>query len=234
MKTGFKMTMRRGWMMAALAGILATVAGADTAMQLGAPFADHAVLQRGMPVPVWGWSAPDETITVEFAGQVKTATAGADGKWMLELDPLQASFEPATMAITESGGTSVTVTNILVGEVWLASGQSNMQWERWKTTSKELEVEPRADGVAPIREFMVRSVTAQLHPIEKTTGEWRNGDYGSYSAIAFAFAHKLYEELGVPIGYLMGGSIHWCRMPFVERSGIRATPTCAKRGHENE
>jgi len=203
------------------AATVAAVACAEPVLQLGAPFADHAVLQRGMKVPVWGWSAPGDTITVAFAGQAKTATAGDDGKWMVEIEPLEASFEPATMAITGRGGASVTVTNILVGEVWLASGQSNMQWPVWKTTSGDLVVEPREDGVAPIREFTVRSSTAQLHPIEKATGEWLNGRYGSQSAIAFAFAHKLYEELGVPIGILNGSFSETSIQAWTSRVGFR-------------
>ncbi|MGB1130657.1 MAG: hypothetical protein ACPG4K_11455, partial [Haloferula sp.] len=100
----------------------------DLSLDLGSPFHDHAILQREMAVPVWGWSKPGTKVSVEFAGQKKSATAGEDGKWMLKLDPLKASAEPAEMVIQEEGGKSETLTDILVGEVWLASGQSNMQW----------------------------------------------------------------------------------------------------------
>ena len=81
-----------------------------------------------MKVPVWGWSKPGTKVTVEFADQKKTAVAGKDGKWMLELDEMKASAEPAEMVITEKGGKTETLKNILVGEVWMASGQSNMRW----------------------------------------------------------------------------------------------------------
>jgi len=93
------------------------------AIELGAPFADNAILQRQMPVPVWGWSKPGTKVTVEFAGQKKTATAGKKGKWMLQLDPLKANAEPKEMVITESTGKTVALENVLVGEVWMASGQ---------------------------------------------------------------------------------------------------------------
>jgi len=199
----------------------ASSAPAPPAIELGAPFRNDAVLQRGMNVPVWGWSKPGTTVTVEFTGQKKSTTAGKDGKWMVELDPLKASFKPATMVITESGGKSMSLDNILVGEVWLASGQSNMQWNVAKSTSSELTVEPRADGVVPIREFTVRSVTAQLHPIEKAAGEWQCGTYGSYSAIAFAFAHKLYHELDVPIGILNGSFSETSIQAWTPRVGFR-------------
>ena len=99
------------------------------AIELGAPFADNAILQREMPVPVWGWSKPGTKVTVEFAGQKETAKAGTDGKWMLKLKPLKASAEPAEMVISDSDGKKVVLKNVLVGEVWMASGQSNMQWK---------------------------------------------------------------------------------------------------------
>jgi len=122
---------------------------------------------------------------------------------MLRLDRLKASFEPREMVVSDSAGKTVTLKNILVGEVWMASGQSNMQWKVQKSSCSKLKVEAVGDAeVAPIREFEITSVYAALHPIEKATGPWRNGDYSNYSAIAFAFAHKLYGELNVPIGIL--------------------------------
>ena len=76
----------------------------ELAIQLGAPFHDHAVLQRGMSVPVWGWSKPGTKVTVEFSGQKKSASAGKDGKWTIELNDLKASFQPAQLVISEEGG----------------------------------------------------------------------------------------------------------------------------------
>ena len=183
------------------------------AIQLGAPFCDNMVLQRDMEVTVWGWSKPGTKLTVEFAprpgsgqaGQKQTAKAGKDGKWTVELKKLKASFEPAEMIITESGGKKIALKNILVGEVWMASGQSNMQWKAGKCNVGALvgKLPAKAEGtVAPIREFEVTSTTAQLFPIEKATGSWKDGTYSDYSAIALAFAQMLYKELNVPIGIL--------------------------------
>ena len=173
------------------------------AIQLGAPFHDHAVLQRGMEVPVWGWSKPGTKVTVEFAGQKATATAGKDGKWVAELKPLKASVEPASLVIQEQGGKTETLEDILVGEVWMASGQSNMQWLASKCDVQKIVADLKAKGESPpIREFEVTGAYSALHPIERATGAWKDGDYGNYSAIAFAFAHKLYGELKVPIGIL--------------------------------
>jgi hypothetical protein len=168
------------------------------AVELGSPFRDNAVLQREMPLPVWGWSKPGTMVTVEFAGQKD----GADGKWMLKLKPLKASAEPAEMAVQEAAN-KVILKNILVGEVWMASGQSNMQWLADKCDVKEIVADLKAKGESPpIREFQVTGAYSALHPIERAAGAWADGDYGNYSAVAFAFAHKLYGELKVPIGIL--------------------------------
>ena len=87
------------------------------------------VLQRDLPVPVWGWADPGEKVKVVFAGQIKSCEAGSDGRWSVNLDPLKASKKPMAMTITSSDeGQKVILENILVGEVWLCSGQSNMEW----------------------------------------------------------------------------------------------------------
>ncbi len=190
------------------------------AVELGAPFADNAILQRQMPVPVWGWSKPGTKITVEFAGRKQSAEAGRDGKWMLTLNPLKASAEPAEMVISDSAGKKVVLKNILVGEVWLASGQSNMQWKVQKSSCSKLRVEAKGK-VAPIREFEVTSVVAMLHPIEHANGAWKNGGYTNYSAIAFAFAHKLYGEMNVPIGILNCSFSQTAIQAWVPRVGFR-------------
>jgi len=185
-------------------------------IKLGAPFRDNAVLQRDMKVPVWGWGEAGSTAKVEFAGQKKTGTAGRDGKWMVWLDPLKASFEPRDLTITQTTRYATkqteTLNNILVGEVWLASGQSNMQWVaagRGCVVGKVLipnileRVEAGKEKYPVIREFGVNNVVAMMHPIEKAEGVWKKGDdFMNYSAIAFAFAYKLYQELDVPIGIL--------------------------------
>lgn len=147
-------------------------------LSLGAPFADNAILQREMIVPVWGWSEPGTKVTVEFGGQKKEATAGVGGKWMLELEPLKASGEPAEMKISESGGTSIALKNILVGEVWMASGQSNMQWTAGKSDVGQVlqkqiaaRVEAGEEKAPVIREAKVTDFFAALHPIEHATVE---------------------------------------------------------------
>ncbi|MHC4201532.1 MAG: hypothetical protein ACYSU0_16205, partial [Planctomycetota bacterium] len=96
-------------------------------LELASPFVDNLVLQRGMKVPVWGWATPGSQVTVAFAGQSKSATADAKGKWMVKLDPLGASAEERELNVTSSRGESITCKGVLAGEVWFASGQSNME-----------------------------------------------------------------------------------------------------------
>ncbi len=177
------------------------------AIEMGTPFHDNAILQRGMKVPVWGWSKPGATVTVTFAGQKKTAKVATNGKWMLELDSLKASFEPAEMVIS-GGGKTETLTNILVGEVWMASGQSNMQWiagkcdvGRYLISEMKARVEAGEEKLAVIREAKVTDVYAVLQPIQRAKGQW-NLDEANFSAISYAFAHTLFQELQVPIGIL--------------------------------
>ncbi|HKK18285.1 MAG TPA: hypothetical protein VJ952_06340, partial [Opitutales bacterium] len=186
---------------------LPQVSAEEEPIELGAPFGDHAILQHGEDVPVWGWSEPGTKIAVQFAGQTKVTKTGEDGKWMVKLDPLKISAEPQKMTIREEGGDTVVLEDILVGVVWMASGQSNMQWQVGQCNARDLaeqlkeKAEAEGGKLAPIREFKVTNYYAHLHPIEHAEGEW-SLEYNGFSAIAFAFAHKLYQELGVPVGIL--------------------------------
>ena len=165
---------------------------AAPAIAHGAPFRDNAILQRGMDVPVWGWSKPGTTVTVEFAGQKESAKAGADGKWMLKLKPLTASTDPAEMIISDNDGKKVVLNNILVGEVWHASGQSNMEWFAGKSNCMALAQDlAKAQEEVPIREFRTDTVSA-LYPQQRGTSEqgWKSSrEAGGFSALALSFAH---------------------------------------------
>ncbi|MHC4398560.1 MAG: hypothetical protein ACYTG0_02660 [Planctomycetota bacterium] len=107
-------------------------------LELASPFVDNAILQRQMPVPVWGWSRPGSKVAVVFAGQTKSATADKGGKWMVRLDPLEASSDERELTVTASSGETLTCKGVLVGEVWFASGQSNMEWGAGKSMCRDL------------------------------------------------------------------------------------------------
>src|ERR1700683_2862539 len=104
--------------------ILGLVASARAELKLPAIIADHMVLQQKQSDPIWGWDAPGTKVTVEFAWQSRSAEAGADGKWPVRRDPMTANDKPQTMTI--SGSSKKEIQDILIGEVWMCSGQSNM------------------------------------------------------------------------------------------------------------
>jgi sialate O-acetylesterase len=204
-------------------------AGAEKpTIELGAPFSDRAILQRGMPVPVWGWSKPGAKVTLTFAGQTKTTEAGRDGKWMAKLEPLEASAEPREMTVTLGSGESRVLKDILVGEVWMASGQSNMQWLASKSDvgqvlQKQIEARVAAGEEKPpvIRETKVTDFFANLQPIEHASGEW-HADGGNMSAVAYAFAYQLHRELGVPVGILNCSFSQTAIQAWTPREGFAA------------
>ena len=170
--------------------------------ELGTPFVDGAILQRQMPVPVWGWSKPGAMVTVEFAGQKKGGLANDRGKWTVTLDPLEASRAERQFKVT-CGADAITLKGLLVGEVWFSSGQSNMDWIAGKSMCRDLaNTLARSKEEVPIREFNV-DIGSSLFPQSRTTAKegWkRSKAAGGFSALSLAFAWELYRELQVPIG----------------------------------
>ena len=180
-------------------------------VEMGTPFADNMVLQRGRTVPVWGTADAGEKVTVSFAGQTKTATAGQDGKWCVSLDPMDASKENRTL--TASGKNTVEAKNVLVGEVWFASGQSNTECPIWGPSPRY------RDGQGAVMTAMARRPFIRYVKNARTTAReprlgwkavWR--DYspksfketfnGNLSAMAFYYALELHDALGVPVGII--------------------------------
>jgi sialate O-acetylesterase len=162
-------------------------------------FGHHMVLQREMSVPVWGWASPGEKVTVTFDRQKQAATAGADGKWSVTLPPLKAG---GPYELVAQGGNRVAVTNVLVGEVWICSGQSNMEWPL--AAAQDAEKEVAGADYPDIRMFTVRKTPAG-YPQESCQGEWAvcNPDMApGFSAVGYFFARHLRRQLGVPVGMI--------------------------------
>ena len=177
---------------------------AKPTIELASPFADNAILQHQMPVPVWGWSKPGTTVTVEFAGQKKSVTASRDGRWMLKLDPLKASHNEQELKVT-GNGEAIIRSGVLVGEVWFSSGQSNMDWVAGKSMCREMANQlQRSNQDVAVREYTV-DIGSSLYPCSRAASEsgWkRSKQAGEFSALSLAFAWDLYQELKVPIGIL--------------------------------
>jgi hypothetical protein len=207
----------------AIAGTLSAAA----ALELAAPFADHMILQRGVKVPVWGFDRPGAKITVEFAGQGKTATADNKGEWRLELDPLAAAAEGRLFKASNSAGEAIEIKDALVGEVWHASGQSNMEWVAAKSMCGDLARRLSATTPeVPIREFRTDTVSA-LYPQKRVTSEkgWKTSrTAGEFSALALSFAYSLHQELKVPVGILLTSHSNTRAEAFAQRAAFEQDP----------
>lgn len=185
------------------AGSLFALIAAPTAradVKLPAIFSDHMVLQQSQEVPVWGWAEPGEKVTVAVAGKMKEATAGADGKWTVRL-PQLAAGGPHVMLVT--GKNTLKVQDVLVGEVWLGSGQSNMAMT--VNRAKDFEQEKAAAKYPNIRLFKTTSRSAATAQAD-CTGQWElcsPDTIAGFSATAYFFGRSIHETLNVPVGLIV-------------------------------
>ena len=188
---------------------------AETRPFLHPLFSAGAVLQRDCVVPVWGWASPGERVTVRFAGQERAATADAEGKWMVKLDAMPASAEPRELTVVGAAADhQARVANLLVGDVWICSGQSNMEMGigvcnvpdeiaaatypqiRLLTVPKSVKYEPQA---------VTGCTWLECSPQTVAEGGW-----GGFSAAGYFFGRELHRQLQVPIGLIhssWGGTI---------------------------
>ncbi len=177
--------------------VLSPCATAD--VSLPAFFSDHMVLQRDMPVPVWGWAEPGEQVVVSIEKESKNATADGAGKWKVQLGKLQ-SGAPATLTV--KGRNTVVINDVLIGEVWLCSGQSNMSMR--VAESNDAANEKAAANYPQIRMFTVDSGAAGT-PQEKCAGRWEvcsPASVGNFSAAAYFFGRDLHKGHGAPVGLI--------------------------------
>lgn len=190
-------------------GSLFTIAfcGARADTSLGTPFRDGVILQSGIAVPVWGRAEPGEKIHVEFAGQVRDATTDEIGNWKIELSPLPTNANPARLLVR--GKNEIVIQDILVGEVWLCSGQSNMNFNLRQAANAAQEI--AAANHPLIRHFTVQGKVSD-EPQPMALGEWKTCSpttAGDFSAVGYFFARDLHRTLGVPVGIIkatLGGS----------------------------
>ena len=213
----------RGLIPGLIVATAAAVAGgsARADVKLPAIFSDHMVLQRDQKDRVWGWAEPGEEVTVEIQGQSKTAKAGADGKWQVMLDPIPTG---GPYELVVKGKNTLTFKDVLSGEVWICSGQSNMQMA--VSASDDADLEIRAAKYPQIRLITVPLVGTQ-EPQHDFKGRWAPCSpetVGDFSAVGYFFGRQLHETLGVPIGLIddsWGGSA--CEA-WVPRERLAADP----------
>lgn len=164
-------------------------------------FTDNAVLQRGKPVAVFGTAAPGEKVSVSFKGQTKTATADAQGQWLLHLDPLAADAQGATLTL--QGNNTVALKNIVVGDVWLCGGQSNMEWPVRTTLNAQAAIDASKNPL--IRQIKAEHTPASTPQTKGKVTGWQEASpetTGEFTAPGYFMAVELQKQLGVPIGLL--------------------------------
>jgi len=194
-------------------------------VRLPALFSEHAVLQQGVSVPVWGWADPGEEVTVEFAGQSRQVKAAANGTWRISLDALKPSQAGAELVV--KGKNTLTVKDVLVGEVWLGSGQSNMAMT--VNRCKDFEKEQAAANFPGIRMFTVPRVVA-TEPQTACEGTWvvcASNTVEAFSATAYFMGRELHRKLGVPVGLINSS---WGGTPveaWTSREAMGAVPALA-------
>ncbi|OAM87269.1 sialate O-acetylesterase [Termitidicoccus mucosus] len=166
-------------------------------------FRDGAVLQRGKPVPVWGTAGAGETITVSFGRQTATATAGADGKWRADLPAFEASAVSRALTVTSAGAKdAITVNDVVVGEVWLAAGQSNMERVTRATDYGKFET---TFARAPLVRHWKNGKKVSDAPYARAMGKWEAvtpETVGESTGVGHYFALDLHRALGVPVGVI--------------------------------
>ena len=201
---------------------LAAVLSAE--IKLPAIIGDHMVIQQDKPVAVWGWAGKNEQVTVRFNGQEKKALAGAEGKWRVVFDPLKAGGPPLEMTVRGAKSPEIVVRDILAGEVWLGSGQSNMEWPMSSLVSPTPEI-LRAD-LPNLRLFLVPKRTAD-RALDDVAAQWKICSPDSvrpFSAVAYYFGLELHKRLGVPVGLIesaWGGTLI---EPWTPPAGFAAVP----------
>jgi sialate O-acetylesterase len=195
-------------------------------VKLPAIIGSNMVLQRNAEAPLWGWAGPGEAVTVSIPerGQKHETKAGPDGKWLVRLAPLKTG-DPISVVIT--GENKITLSNVLVGEVWVCSGQSNMQMA--VQSSRDADLESLAARFPQIRLIQVRTQGAQA-PLETFEGAWAECSPDSvrgFSAVGYFYGRQLHQTLDVPVGLIdnaWGGSSceSWVRRDLLDGKELYA------------
>ena len=193
--------------------LLLSATCAFAGVKMPAVISDHMVFQANAPVAIWGWADANEEVKVEFAGQTKSTKAAPDGKWQVKLDKLQPSAQAQTLTVSATN--TVTIQDVLVGEVWLASGQSNMEMrirDKMHGLVDNADAEMAAAKHPEIRVF-VHDVPFEIYqlpvpadePAQDRAGCWRvcsPETVGDFSAMGYFFARDILAELKQPVGIL--------------------------------
>ncbi|GAB2806190.1 sialate O-acetylesterase family protein [Ferruginibacter profundus] len=201
-------------------------------VKLASPFGDHMVLQQNALVPVWGTATAGEKVTVAFGKQKKTTTTGADGKWMIKLDKLK-SGGPFELSVT--GKNTLIVKDVYVGEVWLCSGQSNMDMTVAREDRYWCGVHHEAQELATANYPLIRVFDTDFTPsdviLNAVGGKWEITSpetVGHFSAAAYFFARELYHKYKVPVGLITTAYGASTAEAWTSKKALEADPLFAK------
>ena len=183
-------------------------------LKLPSVISDNMVLQREINVPIWGWANPKALVTVKFIDQIKSTVADAEGRWKIKLEPMTATDKPhlprdshsdvlAGKMSIESGSEVITLKNILVGEVWICSGQSNMEWPMFGLKNPEKEMAAATDS--KIRFIAINKFNFKPYECDDCIANWQECSPQSIknrTAVGYYFARELRKKLNVPVGLI--------------------------------
>ena len=187
----------------------------------------HMVLQQGEKCPIWGWDDSDKVVTVEFAGQKHTAKVSDGGRWEVHLDPMKANAKGQTLTIR--GSSKLELTDVLVGEVWLCSGQSNMEWRVVQSANSKEEI---ANANHPlIRHIKIPHKLSPKPQDNVSSSGWQPCTpqvVANFTAVGYYFGRHLHKELNVPVG-LIGSNWGGTRIePWTPPVGFKSVPALKK------
>tara|TARA_B110000908_G_C10221921_1_gene435813 strand:+ start:207 stop:1583 length:1377 start_codon:yes stop_codon:yes gene_type:complete len=201
-------------------------------VKLPAIFSDHMILQRNVEVPVWGWADAGEKVSISFGGKTTSTVADKDGKWSAKLAKLSASAAPRELNV--KGSNEIKLNNVLVGDIWICSGQSNMEWPLSRSSKQAKEVAASQKTNQQLRLFRIPKHIKSNEPAEDTEGTWKTteneADCLSFSGCGMFFGIKLQQDLDIPIGLI---DTSWGGTPVDQWISNKAYKTYLKKERKN-
>ncbi|KAB8140607.1 sialate O-acetylesterase [Chloroflexia bacterium SDU3-3] len=204
--------------------------GEAARLAFGAIFTDHMVLQRERDIPVWGYGPARSAVEVSFGGLVRRGRVGADGRWAVRLNPGAASAEGRRLAVRlVASGQAAALEDVLVGDVWFCSGQSNMELGLASAADSEREV---AGADFPlIRLFLIHKTSAPA-PVRTLDARWKlctpeavaEHGWGGFSAVGYHFGRRIHQQLGVPVGLIQAAYGGSKVQPFIDPACMAGDP----------
>ncbi len=216
--------MKRMILAAVMTAAILTVSSVEADVKLSGVFGDHMVIQQDQPIRLFGWADPGEQVTADFNGQTASTTANDDGYFRVELPAMEADGKAHTLIV--KGKNTITLKDVLLGEVWICSGQSNMEWSVANSMNAEQEI--AAADHPQIRLFDVSGHVAGPTPGNDPRGQWKicsPQTISGFSAVGYYFGRALQKELDVPIG-LVGTNWGGTRIePWTPPVGFQQVPS---------